>query len=151
MGINDARLWALKDGGFRTEERFLGPDLLAAHPPDWDAEPPVAGTESIDALQGFVLRVVLRDDPLADLLVRDGAGAAKVVEEVAPADAELGLERVPAVVEPRVDDLAVAGGGFGAGLRVSFQEEGGCRGVFFGEAACGGEAYDAASDDLVVL
>lgn len=67
-----------------------------------------------------------------------------------PADAEGRFEGVGRVVYPRVDDLAVAGGRFGADGGVAFQQEG--RGVWAGCEAVGRcEAYCAAADDLGVL
>jgi hypothetical protein len=65
--------------------------------------------------------------------MRDGVGLAQGVEEVLAADAEGGLEGVGAVVDARVDDLAVAGGGFGADLGVALEEEGGAGGVVAGK------------------
>lgn len=72
---------------------------------------------------------------------------AQLVEQVPPADAELRLEAGFAVVDARVDDLAVARGGFCADGGVALDEDGG-GGVVTGEVAGDGEADDAAADDL---
>jgi hypothetical protein len=70
----------------------------------------------------------------------------ELVEQVLPADAEFRLEAGFAVVDARVDDLAVARGGFCADGGVALDEDGG-RGVA-GEVAGDGEADDTAADDL---
>lgn len=72
---------------------------------------------------------------------------AQLIEQVPPADAEPRLEAGFAVVDARVDDLAVARGGFCADGGVALDEDGG-GGVVTGEVAGDGEADDAAADDL---
>lgn len=74
----------------------------------------------------------------------------QLVEQVPPADAELRLEAGFAVVDARVDDLAVARGGFCADGGVALDEDGGGGGRrVAGEVAGDGEADDAAADDLL--
>lgn len=74
---------------------------------------------------------------------------AQLVQQVPPADAEPRLEAGAAVVDARVDDLAVARRGFRADGGVALDEDGG-RGGVAGEVAGDGEADDAAADDLDV-
>lgn len=96
----------------------------------------------VHTLQRLPLPLVLRDDPLPRLAVRHAAGGAEVVEALPAADAECRLEGGGRVVEARVDDLAVAGGGLGAEGWVALEEEGGGAG---GEGGGGCEADDAAA------
>lgn len=75
---------------------------------------------------------------------------AELVQEVLPADAELRLETRFAVVDARVDDLAVARRGLGADSGVTLDEDG--RGVAAeGELAGDGEADDTTANNLVYL
>ena len=75
-------------------------------------------------LEGAHLALRLRDDPLARIAVRHGVLLAEGVEELLAADAQLRLEGARAVVDARVDNLAVARGGLGAGEGVALQKEG---------------------------
>lgn len=96
----------------------------------------------IHLFQRLPLPLILRDDPLPRLAVRHAAGSAEVVEALAAADAQGGLEGGGRVVEAGVDDLAVAGGGLGAEGGVALDEKGGGAG---GQGGGGCEADDAAT------
>lgn len=101
----------------------------------------------VHALERLALARRLRDDELARVAVGHAVAGAKVVEQLFAADAEAGLERRRAVVDARVDDLAVARRRLLARRQVPLQEE--RRGVAGGEGARRGEADGPGADDLV--
>lgn len=99
----------------------------------------------VNPVQGGPLCLALGDNPLSRLAVVDAALTAEVVQPLAAADAQLRLEGAGAVVEPRVDDLAITRRGLGAELGVALEEEGGRTG---GEGGCCCKADNAGAYDL---
>lgn len=59
----------------------------------------------VDFLESFQLRLVLGHYPFPRVAVWDVVGSAEVVHHLLALDAEVGFERVLAVVETGVDDL----------------------------------------------
>lgn len=107
--------------------------------------------EPLNLLKRGALLLGLRDDPLARVAEADIVARAELVQQVLAADAQAGLEGRGAVVDARVDDLAVARGGFGADGGVALEEEGGGGGSAAGELLGYCKSYCAAADDLWVV
>ncbi len=103
VAVDDARARALEHAGGRAHVGLAPPRFGAAE----RARGQVAerARQRVHALARGPLGCRLRHNPLARLAVRNGAPGAVFVQHFAPADAQLRLERVAAVVEPGVDDL----------------------------------------------
>lgn len=144
VGIDYARRGRLEDGAPRADALAVPQDLGRGNPSRRHANRPAV---LVQPLQLLVLRVRLRDDPLARPPVADAVRLAEGVEEVSAAEAQPRLERVGAVVDARVDDLAVSGRCFRADGCVALDEERRRVGLE-GEVVGYREADYAAADDL---
>jgi hypothetical protein len=97
-----------------------------------------------ERLEGGELLWGGRGDDLRDPPVRDPLPGAELVERTVARDAEPGLQGVLGVVEPGVDDLAVAARGFEAVPDPALEDH---EVDFRGEARGDREAHDARSHD----
>ncbi|EFW98773.1 l-2-hydroxyglutarate mitochondrial precursor [Grosmannia clavigera kw1407] len=130
MTVDDAGRQALEHAGVRPHGRLAALGLGRAHPAERQecgvvVVPAVLSGRGVDALQCGELGGRLGHQPLARAAMRHAVRGTKVVQQPAAADAELRLERVGAVVEAGVDDLAVARGCLRADGGVAFEHEDG--------------------------
>src|ERR1700756_859651 len=91
------------------------------------------------------LALVARHDQLAAAAMRDAVLEAEGVEELPPGDAQAGLERAARVVDPGMDDLAVARAHPAAEALRGLEDQHFAPALR--ERACDGEAHDAGADD----
>lgn len=146
--VHDARRRRLQTPRLGPHRRLPRLHLGLAQPPHGDPAGQPVHAVPVHALERLALLRRLRDDPFARVAVGHAVPAAEVVQQLLAPDAEVGLEGVRAVVDARVDDLAVAGRRLLARGEVSLQEEGG--GVAGGEGAGGGETYGASAYYLLI-
>ena len=102
MTVHNARARTFQDAGVGTHSGFSALRLVRGDEPCGNAD---GRGERVHFPERLHLRVILRDDPLAAVAVRDGVLVAERVEELLAAEAEAGLERIMTVVEASMDDL----------------------------------------------
>lgn len=144
MRVDDTRGWTIKSTCcFNPLAITL--HLFTAHPPRRNTKLILA--QRMDLLKRLPLSLILRDDPLASAAVADVVLLAELVQQVLAADAQLRLEAGRAVVDARVDDLAVARARLGAHGVVALNQDGRVVAALR-ELPGYGEADDAATDNL---
>lgn len=119
--------------------------LLTVHEPD--AGNTVGDRTLVDVVQASPFSLVERHDDLAELVVDQVVVGTELLQQPDAAPAELRLQGARRVVQPGVDDPAVAAGLVSREPCFLFQERDPGRGPHLEEAAGDGSADDAAADD----